>query len=248
MRDPRQPTQTHSEKDVAPKPRTETEGRKTSNPEPQSRSAPVEVMGANVGQDLGWQKARTVAAQAELLADPGGTGRLGDSFQEMNAFLLRGGEGQRIELLLERKAGAADDNPVGQGEETIRLAPAAEIEKGVCAHQNEDGVARRSLCTKPRERVDGVVGAFVAPGRLKRGGNKSRFSIRWLLMAEEIDHGEPIVERRLETGGFERLTARGDEEHFVEREAGGRGPRDGQMAGMGRVEAAAEVAEAHAAL
>ena len=89
------------------------------------------------------------------------------------------------------------------------------------------------------EGVDGVVGG-VAEGRVE--GRRDEAGVAG---AEERDHGEAVAEGGGRAGWLEGLATRWGEEDLVEREGGGRGAGDGEMAEVGWVEAAAEEAYAH---
>ena len=84
-----------------------------------ARSA-VEVVGLDVGGDGGREQAGAWVAGAQAAAKVGGGDIFVDGGEEVDAGALGGSEGElgaSEELGREREVGAADDDPVGEGEE-----------------------------------------------------------------------------------------------------------------------------------
>ena len=82
-------------------------------------------MGLDVSGDGGWEQAWAGVAELEATAEFGGGDFLVDGGEEVDSGALSGCEGERGELGQiqegggERRAGAADDDPLGQGEEFV---------------------------------------------------------------------------------------------------------------------------------
>ena len=81
---------------------------------------------ADVREHCRWQQAVAIVAGTQLLADAGGIGRLRDAVQSMYAEPLRGRKVERVDLL-QREAGAADDDPLGELEKAVGIAPEAQV-------------------------------------------------------------------------------------------------------------------------
>jgi hypothetical protein len=111
----------------------------------------------------------------------------------------------------EDDARAAEDDPVGEGEELVGFAPALEVEEGVGADEDEDLVGWVEGGAEAGEGVDGIVGGVVWVGGFEVGGGESGVA-----GAEEIYHGEAVGEGGEAALRLERLTARGGEEHKVQ--------------------------------
>ncbi len=150
------------------------------------------------------------------------------------------GVGEDLVELAEVEAGATDDDPLGGGEETGGVAPLGEGQEGVGAGDGEELGGPGEAGLELAEGVDGVVGAAVGLGRVDGGGLEAR-----LAQAEEFGHLEAVGEGSGGAVGLERLAAGGRQEDAVEAEAVAGGAGDLQMSDVRRVEAAAEVAEAH---
>ncbi len=114
----------------------------------------------------------------------------------MNTGLLGWSERERgeCESIFEWVAGAADDDPFGQFEEAVGLAPAAEIEEAVGADEDEEG-CNRELKLEGCEGVDGVVGGVVGTGGVEGGGGEAGVG-----GAGQGGHGE-AVQRSWQWGG-----------------------------------------------
>ena len=86
----------------------------------------------DVGGDCGEEKAGAGIAGSESSAKVGGGDVFVDGGEEVDSVALGWGEGERGELRLgEWKFGAADDDPLGEGEQLVGGTPAAEIEEAV---------------------------------------------------------------------------------------------------------------------
>jgi hypothetical protein len=145
------------------------------------------------------------------------------------------------------EAGAADYDPFGEGEEAGGGAPLRELEEGVGAGEDEELVGGLEGGAELFEGVDGVAGRVAGERGFEGGGQEAgRATVGgWSFGAEELGQGETVGVGGLRAVGLERLVAGGDEEDAIEREGLRSSGGDGEMAAVGRVEAAAEVAEAH---
>lgn len=100
-------------------------------------------------------------------------------------LLLRKAEGREV---VERKTGAADDDPFGEFEQAIRLTPAWEIEKAVRSDKVEEHGCRH--CSMQfGQRIDGVVRQAIGARSINRGRLKAP-----VLLTSESCHGQPIGE------------------------------------------------------
>jgi hypothetical protein len=137
-------------------------------------------------------------------------------------------------------AGAGDDDPLGEREEGFRVAPAGYVGKGVGADEREDlggGVGAAELA----EGVDGVVGQAVGAGMVELGSGEQI----GVFGADQVDHGKAVGVGGDESVALEGLATDGGEEDAIHREGSGGSQGDGDVAQVGRVEAAAEEADAH---
>ena len=127
----------------------------------------VEVMGADVGQDCGWEEVDAGVVLLEPVAEIGCGDVFVDGVEEVDAAELKGREVEGGEVV-EGESGAADDDPVGEGEEAIGLVPMGEVEEGVCADEDEEDcvgvVGLEGGFSESGEGVDGVVGGAVEAG------------------------------------------------------------------------------------
>jgi hypothetical protein len=218
--------------------------------ESRGRLLAVEVVGLHVGED-GWREALQVGVGGwgvaeEGVAEGGGAGGVGEALEEVDAGALGGAGGEDVEHEVDAggvEAGATDDDPVGEREQVLWRAPLRELEEGIGADEDEEGVVGLEGGAEAFEGVDGVVRGVVGQGRFEVGGEAVQGG--WSLGAEELNHGEAVGIGGDGAVGLERLMAGGDEEDAVEREGLRCGAGDGEMAAVGRVEAAAEVADTH---
>jgi hypothetical protein len=200
--------------------------------------AAVEVVGEDVVGDGGGEEIGAGVAGFEALAETGGGDVLVDGLEEVDAGLLVGGEVEGGEVV-EEEAGAADDDPFGEVEEVVGLAPVTEVEEAVGSDEVEEGVVGEEL-VESGEGLDSVVRGAVGVGGVE--GGDAEASVR---EAGEGEHGEAVGEGGRRAVGLERLAACGGEEDFVELEGVGGCGGDGEVAVVGWVEGSAEEGYAH---
>jgi hypothetical protein len=147
----------------------------------------VEMVGEDVVGDIGGEEIGAGVAGFEALAEIGGGDVLVDGLKEVDAALLVRGEVEGREVV-EREARAADDDPFGEFEELVGLAPVRESEEGVCADEVEEGVAGHELM-KGGDRLDGVVGGAVGMRGVEVGDAEA-----WVGEAGEEEHGDAVGE------------------------------------------------------
>jgi hypothetical protein len=198
----------------------------------------VEMVGKDVVGDGGGEEVGTGVAGFETLAEIGGSDVVVDGLEEVDAGLLVGVEVDGGEVV-EREAGAADDDPFGEFEEAVGLAPVSEVEETVCADEIEEGVGGHELM-KGGEGLDCVVGGAVGVRFVEMGDAEAGVG-----EAGEGEHGQAVGERGVRAIGLERLAARRGEEDFVQREGVGGSDRDGEVAAVRWVEGSAEESYAH---
>jgi hypothetical protein len=198
----------------------------------------VEVVAKDVVGDGGGEEIGTGVAGFETLAEIGGGDVLVDGLEEVDAGLLMGGEVEAGEVV-EWEAGAADDDPFGEFEEAVGLAPVPEVEEGVGADEVEEGVGGHELM-KGGEGLNGVVGSAVGVRFVEVGDAEAGIGA-----AGEGEHGEAVGEGGVRAVGLERLAGRRGEEDFVQREGVGGGGGDGEVAAVRWVEGSAEESYAH---
>ena len=128
------------------------------------------MVGLDVGGDGGGEEIGAGVALVEAVAEDGGGDVFVEGEEEVDAGLLGGGEGEGFEggWSFEGEAGAADYDPLGQFEEAVGLAPAAEGEEAVGADDDEEGGVGE-LLLEGGEGVDGVVGGAVGMGGVDGG-------------------------------------------------------------------------------
>jgi hypothetical protein len=198
----------------------------------------VEVVGEDVVGDDGGEEVGTGVASFETLAEIGGRDVVVDGLEEVDAGLLVGGEVEAGEVV-ERGAGAADDDPFGEFEEAVGLAPVSKIEETVGADEVEEGVRGHELM-QGGEGLDGVIGGAIGVRFVEMGDAEAGVG-----EAGEGEHGQAVREGGMRAIGLERLAACWGEEDFVQREGVGGGGGDGEMAAMRWVEGSAEERYAH---
>jgi hypothetical protein len=94
-------------------------------------------VGEDVVGDGGEEEVVARVAGFEAVAEMGGGDVLVDGLKEVNAGPLVGGKFGEV---VERRAGAADDDPFGEFQEAVGLAPLGEIEEGIGADEVEEGI------------------------------------------------------------------------------------------------------------
>jgi len=213
----------------------------------------VESVLLDIVGDRGAEQVGAGIALAEALAQAGSGDILLDPGEEVDAGTLGGGEMERGEALFseggEGVAGAGDDDPLGEFEQPLRLAPVMEIQEGVGAGEAEEGVAGVERA-QGGEGVDGVVGKAAGAGAVEVGDHEAVLSEPGVwgfglvgvagVRTGRGDHRHAVGE----AGGIgfelERLATGGGKEDLVEVEGVGGSPRDGHVAAVGRIEGAAE--------
>ena len=160
----------------------------------------------DVGGDGRREKAGAGVSSFEALAEVGGGDVFVDGGEEVDPGTLGGGQGEWCEFgLCERRAGAADYDPLGEGEEFVGGAPAAKVEEAVSSAENKErcgGV----FPVEGNEEVDGVVGRSVGVGPVE-----GRWGETGIDIAGEGDHCEAVGEGGGGGLGFEGLAAGGRE-------------------------------------
>lgn len=192
----------------------------------------------NVGGDRDGEETVAGVAVGESGAESRGGDVFVDTVEDVNAGALGVGKGEAVGVG-EAIAGAADDDPFGEGEGLPGFAPVAQGMEGVRADEVKE-IGGGVLLAEAVEGIYGVVGAVAREGCVKVGGDQVR-----IFGAKEGDHGEPVAKGGGGTAGLEGLEASGGEENLVEGELGGRGAGDGEVAAVGGVEAAAEEGYTH---
>jgi hypothetical protein len=198
----------------------------------------IEVVGEDVVGDIGGEEIGAGVAGFEALAEIGGGDVLVDGLKEVDAALLVRGEVEGREVV-KWEARAADDDPFGEFEEVVGLAPVRESEEGVCADEVEEGVAGHELM-KGGDRLDGVVGGVVGMRGVEVGDAEA-----WVGEAGEEEHSDAVGEGGRCAVRLERLATCRGEEDFVQIERVGGSGGDGKVAAVGRVEGSAEESYAH---
>jgi hypothetical protein len=193
---------------------------------------------ADVGRDLGWEEIGAEIAGFEPMAKVRGGHIFMDVLQKVNAAMLVRGQVERGEVL-QREARAADDDPFGEFQKPLRLAPAWKIEEAIRADEVEESVVGKESI-QSGQGVDGVVGAAIGMGRVQIGDGEAR-----LRQASQREHGDAVGEGRRGGIGFERLSSCGGEEYGIELEGVGGGGGDREVAAMGWVEGSAEESYTH---
>lgn len=200
------------------------------------------MVGVDVVGNASWKHVR--AGFSGVQSPPQGS--RGDVFvhrsQEVYAALLvrREVEGGKIRKrkIRERKARAADDDPLGQFEQTVRLVPAGKVEKAVCTDKVEERVLGHGP-SQLGQRVRGVVGEAVGARGIDGRGLKTL-----VLLARQSRHGEAVGEGRGIAVELQRLAACRGEEDSVELKSLGSGPGDREMTAVRWIEGAAEESDA----
>lgn len=177
----------------------------------------------------------------ESLAEGGGGDIFVDGVEEVDAGELGGCEMEWGEVF-EGEAGAADDDPLGEGEESLGLAPLGEGEEAVGTDEGEEGGVGL-LVLELLEGVDGVVGGVVEVRCVEVGGGEA-----WVGGDGELGHGEAVGKGCGFGEGLERLATGGGEEDGVEMKGIGCGGGDGEVAAVDGVEGTAEEGYAHSPL
>jgi hypothetical protein len=113
--------------------------------------------------------------------------------------------------------------------------PPTETQKRVRAHQAEQDSPRREFDAQMEKRIERVVRGS---GRTGRVGQRN--CEPWFISDCQPGHGQSVFKAGGRPLRLERLRAHRCKEHGVQRQSGTRGTRHGQMALVGRVEAAAK--------
>ncbi len=141
---------------------------------------------------------------------------------------------------VQRISGAADHDPLAKREQALRLAPAGQIVKCVSADQAEELVFRGEGTEQRGQRVQCVVGLAVGAGSIQRGRRKAR-----VFAAQQLHHGHAVRVSGVLDAFLQRLRGDGSEKHAVQVKLVCRGPGNGQVAQVRRIEAAAEEGYPH---
>jgi hypothetical protein len=198
----------------------------------------VEVVGEDVVGDGGGEEVGAGVAGFETLAEVSGGDVVVDGLEEVDAGLLAGSEVEAGEVF-ERGARAADDDPFGEVEEAVRLAPVSEVEETIGADEVEEGVAGHEL-VESSEGLDGVVRSAVGVRFVEMG-----YAEAGVGDAGEGEHGQAVREGGVRAVGLQRLAACRGEENFVQSESIGGGGGDGEVATVRWVEGSAKESYAH---
>jgi len=119
-------------------------------------------VGADVGEDFGWDEAGARISGFEPMAEFGGGDVFVDGLEGVDAGTLVWSEIEAREVV-EGEAGAADDDPLGEFEEAAGFAPAGKVEEAVGSDEVEErGVG--VFVAQCLEGIDGVVGCAVEVG------------------------------------------------------------------------------------
>jgi hypothetical protein len=198
----------------------------------------VEIVGLDVVGDDGGKEIGAGVAGFEAVAKAGGGDVFVDGLEEVDAGLLEGRQAHGVEIA-ERRAGAADDDPLGEFEEAIVFVPVGKVEKAVGSGEVEELCVGQELM-EGGESLNGVVGGAVGVGGVELGDGEAGVGD-----AGEAEHGEAIAIGGGCAVGFEGLETYGGEEDGVELEGIGGGGGDTEVAAVRRVEGAAEEGYSH---
>lgn len=192
----------------------------------------------NIGDDGRRKEAFAGVSFGEAGAEGSGGDVFVDVVEEMDADALGWRKGQALGVR-EGVPGTADDDPLGEGQGLPRFVPVAQSMEGVRAKEVEE-IGGGELVAESVESIHGVVGAVAVEWCVEIRGDQVG-----VVGAEEADHRESVGEGGDGAAGLEWLKASGGEEDPVKREIHGGGSRDGEVAAVGGVEAAAEEGYAH---
>ena len=139
-------------------------------------------MALDVVGDGGGEQAGAGVSGLQAAAEGGGRDLLVDCGEQVDAGALGGSEGERRELgFAEGEVGPADHDPLGQREQAIGRAPAAQVEEAVGPGEDEEGCAGQ-LAGERGQRVNGVVRAAVGAWDIESGDGEAGVGC-WLLVA-----------------------------------------------------------------
>ena len=190
-------------------------------------------MGLNVIEDGRRDQVGTEIAFPQTTAEIGRRDLFMNCLKQMKAGSLVRGKVERGEVV-EREAGAADDDPLREFEQSVGFTPARQIDEAVRADKVEEP-GLRHLLPQHRERIHGVVGKIVLAGRVEHRCLKAL-----VMGAEQLRHGEAIAKGSGCPVRFQRLATHRGEENGVKLKRIGGSRRDAEVAAVGRVERAAE--------
>ena len=143
---------------------------------------------------------------------------------------------------IERVSGAADNDPFGQRQQTLRLPPVPQAQEAVRPYQVVERRIRH-LLSQGCQRIDRVVRGAVGTWRVDRGDDEAR--VPGFFQAGELDHREPIGEGSRCDIQLQGLQPCRGEDHPVQPEGISRRAGDAEMAAVRRVEGASEQGYAH---
>lgn len=149
----------------------------------------VEVVVEDVGGDSWREEVEAGVASLEAMAEGGRGYVLVDILEEVDAGALAGSEVECGEVF-EGEAGAADDDPFGEFEEAVGLAPVGKVQEAVGTDEVEEFGAGQEML-QGFEGVYGVVGGAIGAGGIEVGGGEAGIG-----QAGEGGHGEAVGERR----------------------------------------------------
>jgi hypothetical protein len=192
----------------------------------------------DVSGDVRGEHIRAQIPGFETLAEISGCNIFMDGLQQMDTTLLIRRQAERREIR-ERETRTADDDPFGKLKQPLRLMPARQIEKAVCANKIEEPRIGHRLVQRG-QRLDCVVRPAVRPRSIDVGDGKA-----WVRTTGQLYHGEPVGKWGWRSLRLQRLMANRGEDNAVQIEyvRGGSGDRDVTV--MRWIEAAAEEGYAH---
>ena len=143
--------------------------------------------------------------------------------------------GRGLRGRIDREAGPAGDDEVGEKGELLRAVPLVQGQEGIRTEEEEELVFREKGGSDRGEHIDGVVGLAVAARRVEGGRDDCGVA-----GSGPLDHGEAICVGGGESAGFERLRAHRGHPHCVEGKPIDRRSRYRQVPAMRRVETSTE--------
>src|SRR5438309_6224085 len=149
---------------------------------------------------------------------------------------------QMIGYLGQRMSRAADHDELAGAQQFFGLAPFGDIGEGVYTDEKKQAVGFFELTLQGADGVDRIMELLAGIRRFQQRGNKA-------LVAgfgqRQRHHGVAMNESRERAAALVRRRVGGHEQDAIEPASIGGGAGDGEMAGVDRIEAAAEVADVH---
>ena len=149
---------------------------------------------------------------------------------------------QMVGHLGQRISRAADHDELAGAQQGFWLAPFGDIGKGIYADEEKQAVVFLQLALEGADGVDGIVELLAGIRRFQQRGNKALIAG---FGQRQRHHGVAVNESRERAAALVRRRVGGDKQDAVEPAGISRGAGYGEMAGVDRIEAAAEVADVH---